>query len=129
MSEDLALAEWGELGTEFRESNCRQADHIVEKLREIGRAMHRVEGREIALTTFSAEEVEIMARMEHGRWVAERLAQGWTFGEKRDVTNKKNPYLVSWSALPEQAKETNRESVRGIPAFLASVGLEVVPQG
>jgi ppGpp synthetase/RelA/SpoT-type nucleotidyltranferase len=122
---DPALGEWDALPPDLKESNSQQADHIGEKLRAIRCTMRKVEGREPVLVTFSDRQVEAMAEMEHGRWVVERLQEGWTFGEKRNVVEKTHPSLVPWSQLPDTEKEKNRETVRRIPDFLAKVGLEV----
>ena len=124
-SEDPAMAEWDLLPNNFQESNRQQADHIAEKLRQIGCSMHPVAGEEISLVEFTDSEIEIMAEMEHARWTAERLLDGWTWGEERDVLKKTSPYLVPWSALADDVKEWDRESVRKIPQLLADVGLEV----
>ena len=124
-SQDPALAEWDALLDNLKESNRQQADHIVEKLRQIGCTIHQVEGRDVSLIKLTDSEVEVMAEMEHGRWIVERLLDGWTFGEKRDVLKKTSPYLVPWSALPDDVKEWDRESVRRIPELLAKVGLEI----
>ncbi|MDH7487213.1 MAG: RyR domain-containing protein [Anaerolineae bacterium] len=124
-SEDPSLAEWNALLENLKESNRQQADHMAEKLRQIGCTVHRVASGQVSPITFTESEVEVMAEMEHGRWVAERLLDGWTRGEKRDVYRKTNPYLVPWSALPDDVKEWDRETVRRIPEFLAKVGLEI----
>lgn len=123
--EDPSLAEWFNLWDALKESNRLQADHIPEKLRRIGCFIDRATGREVALLSFTDEEIEIMAEMEHARWVVERLAHGWSYGVKRDPAAKTNPYLVPWPALPESVKEQDRETVRRIPEFLAKVGWEV----
>ncbi|MDE3090868.1 MAG: hypothetical protein KGJ80_15945, partial [Chloroflexota bacterium] len=120
-SQDPSLAEWDDLLDYLRDSNLQQADHVAEKLRQIGCAIKQIEGREIVLLTFADNEIEIMAEMEHGRWVAERLLDGWTWAKERDVTKKTSPYLVSWSELPDNVKEWDRETVRKIPEFLAKV--------
>jgi tetratricopeptide (TPR) repeat protein len=124
-SQDSSLAEWDNLLGYLRDSNLQQADHIAEKLRQIGCTIQQIEGREIVLLAFADNEIEIMAEMEHGRWVVERLLDGWTWAKERDVTKKTSPYLVPWSELPDNMKGWDRETVRKIPAFLAKVGLEI----
>jgi len=124
-SDDPALVGWDELRDGLRESNAQQADHIFSKLREIGCTWRKVAGKKVRLVEFGDEEVELLARMEHGRWNAERLLDGWTWGETKDSARKISPYLVSWPALPEEVKEWDRQTVRNIPAFLAKVGLEI----
>ncbi len=120
---DPAMAEWDVLPEHLRASNRAQAGDLFEKLREIDCTVHEG-GDEVEVIAFSADEIERMAVMEHDRWVAERLAGGWTSGE-RDVVAKKTPYLVTWEQLPEEAREWDREAVRMIPELLAGVGLEI----
>jgi hypothetical protein len=69
--------------------------------------------------------METMAEIEHGRWNAERLAAGWRYGRERDHDRKISPYLVSWTDLPPEIKQYDRDFITGLPAVLASAGLEV----
>lgn len=124
-SEDPAMVDWEKLPEDLRESNAQQADHIFWKLRQIGCSYARVTDREPVLLEFTKDEVEQLAEMEHGRWNAERLLDGWTWGEKKVLGKKMSPYLVSWAALPEKVKEWDRETVRKIPSFLAKIKLEI----
>ena len=122
--DDPAMAEWEALREDLKESNRQQADHFVELLRRIRCSVHPVSDRDIVLMTFTPEEIEFMAELEHERWNQERLKEGWTRGP-RDVQNKVSPYLVPWADLPDEIKEYDRETVRQIPQLLAAVGLEV----
>ncbi len=121
---DPALSPWDLLEPDLRESNRRQADHIADKLARIGCAVVAADapGEPAQLT---ADEIEDLAEMEHGRWVAERLLAGWTWGEERDLANRTSPYLVSWADLPDEIREYDRETVRNIPALLGTVGLSI----
>ena len=81
--------------------------------------------RELGEFEFTREEIEQLARMEHERWMEERLANGWTVGPK-DIDKKTTPWLlVSYEELPDEEQEKDRESVRGIPEFLVKVRLAV----
>ncbi len=122
---DRAMRDWDKLPDDLKESNARQADHIFWKLRRIGCAWHRAPARTIKLLKFTAKEVELMAEMEHGRWNAEKLMDGWSRGAKKDPVRKLHPCLVGWAALPENIRDKDRETVRLIPAFLAKAGLEI----
>jgi ppGpp synthetase/RelA/SpoT-type nucleotidyltranferase len=122
---DVSLVEWEVLPSNLKESNRNQADNIVGKLRQIGCTVYAVEGGEPARFKFSDSEIEIMAEMEHGRWVVERLEDGWKWGAERDIAKKTSPYLLSWAQLPDNVKEWDRESVRTIPNVLAEVGIEI----
>lgn len=122
---DPSTRNWEELNESLRNSNLQQADHIFRKLQEISYNLRKVEDKEINIIEFSDEEVEIMSEMEHGRWNAERLLDGWTWGKEKDVEKKISPYLVSWDELSEEVREWDRQTVRKIPEFLASVGFEI----
>jgi hypothetical protein len=122
---DPAMSEWGELSDDLKESNRDQARHIAEKLRHIGCFVEKADAPAGEPVVFTGDEVEAMARMEHGRYNAERLLAGWRWGEVRDPHGKTNPYLISWDELPEEVRKIDRQTVRKIPEFLAAVGLRV----
>jgi len=119
-----AMKEWRELDEEIKASNRAQAAHIEEKLREIHCSLTRAEAVTEPLV-FRPDEVEVLAEMEHGRYCAERLLDGWRWGPARDDEHKRNPYLVKWAELPEEIRDLDRQTVRKIPQFLAGVGLAV----
>ncbi len=125
VSDDPSMNKWEKLPEAFRESSARQADDIYGKLQEIDCTVQRVTDREIELIKFTEEEVELLAEIEHGRWNAERLLEGWKWGEKKDAGKKISPHLVSWSDLPEEIREWDRVTVRKIPEYLAEINLEV----
>ena len=119
------LVSWEKLPEHVKESNRAQALHVAEKLKAIGCGITELEDRELGEFEFTREEIEQLARMEHERWVEERLSNGWTVGPK-DIDKKTTPWLlVPYEELPDEEQEKDRESVRGIPKFLAKVGLEV----
>lgn len=120
-----AMVDWDRLDKVFKDSNFDQADHILQKLHEVGYDVARVIGRKSKPVRFSEEEIEQLAQMEHGRWNAERLLSGFKRGEKRDPVKKTSPYLVSWSELPDEVREWDRAAVRAIPELLASAGYEI----
>jgi len=119
-----AIAPWELLDEDFRESNRAQARHIEEKLRDIGCAVVSAEAATEPVT-FTPDEVERLAEMEHGRYNAERLLEGWRWSEVKDDDRKTSPYLVSWAELPDDIREYDRQTVREIPEFLAKIGLAV----
>ena len=123
------MVAWDWLPSEAQESNRQQAAHISVKLHAVGYRLQALQRWEAATYTFSEEEVEQMARMEHNRYLEERRIQGWQFGLVRDAKEKRNPALTSWEGLPERFREINRDFVRGMPSFLAKVGYQVVKAG
>jgi len=120
-----SLAKWKNLQENLKESNLNQADQIYEKLNRVGCGVRKIIEREIALMKFSESEIELMAELEHARWVVERLSDGWKPASEKNVAKKLSPYLVSWEFLSEEIKDYDRNTVKKIPEYLAKVGIEV----
>ena len=118
------LVSWEKLPEHVKESNRAQALHIAEKLKAIGCGITDLGDGGLGEFEFKREEIELLAWMEHERWVEERLANGWTVGPK-DIDKKTTPWLVPYEELPKEEQEKDRQTVREIPKFLAKVGLAV----
>lgn len=125
-----ALTPWEDLPETLKESNRDQAAHIGVKLRAIGCGIVPWSDWDAESFGFTDEEIESLAQMEHERWVGERLRNGWTYDSgPKDLAKKRTPYLVPWEELGEEAREWDRAAVRGIPAFLARAGFQIVRPG
>jgi hypothetical protein len=124
--DDPALAEWELLREDFRESNRQQADHMGIKLRAIGCRIAPAAAADAAVDAFTAEEVEILAELEHRRWNAGRWLSGWRYGKQTDKARRIHNCLVPWKELTEAIKEYDRETVRKMPQWLADAGMKVV---
>ena len=73
---DLQIAElWGKDKLEFRRSNLIAAAHCDVKIRVF--KPRKVDGKKKLIIT--DESMLIAQKMEHYRWVAERLMDGWTY--------------------------------------------------
>jgi hypothetical protein len=63
---------------------------------------------------------EKLAENAHNHWAKQRLADGWTFGARRDDGKKKHPCLVPYADLPESEKVYDRKtSMETLKAILA----------
>jgi len=122
---DPSMRPWKNLRENLKESNRLLADHIPQKLRKIGCGFMPVIGQRVKIFEFTKEEIEILAEMEHERWVLERLQDDWVYSKERDVEKKKSPYLVPWKDLSEDVKEWDREAMRNLPKLLSSVKFEI----
>lgn len=118
-----ALGPWDELPEEFKESNRAQARQIGEKLAGIGCLMVPAFDPTLAFT-FSDDELQLLARLEHDRWMRERTAQGFELGPARH--GRVRPDLVPWERLSDEARAMNLQAVRRIPDLLARVGFQVL---
>ncbi|HTX63028.1 MAG TPA: NAD-binding protein [Acidimicrobiales bacterium] len=126
---DASMAPWDVIPEDLRESARRQAIDFRVKIARLGYTVAPALEAEPEPFTFSPNEVELLARMEHDRFVAERLGAGWVYAPTRDVKNRQSPYLVCWECLGEQVREYDREAVRDFPHVLAREGYSVVPVG
>ena len=114
------------LPEEVKEANRHQADHIPVKLRAIGCATRPVQVDLTRSFEFTTTQVELMARMEHDRWKADRWLAGWTYAPgMKDPETKTHPDLVGYDQLSEDVKEWDRHAVRDIPGLLAKIGQEI----
>ena len=124
VADNPSMVPWEELPEDLRESNRRQADDIGAKLRSVGRTIVPLQDWAREPDALCAEEVELLARAEHERWMRERLEQGWRYAPGvKDIARRTSPDLVGWERLTEGARELDRGAVRAIPALLASAGL------
>lgn len=122
--DDPSVRPWEELDESLKDSNRQQADQIPEKLRRIRCGFAPTSDTKPQLIEFTEDEIEILAEMEHERFVAERLHAGWTLGD-RDPELKMTPYLVTWKDLPAEVKRYDYDTVRGMPEFMADAGFEI----
>jgi TrkA family protein/RyR domain-containing protein len=118
-----SIAPWGGLAEDLKESYRRQAEHIGSKLRKVRCVIAPRTDWDEVLFRFTEEEVEILAIVEHNRWLAESTAAGLVYGPER--IGKAHPHLTDWMNLPESARELDRQLVRNLPVILAKVGFKI----
>lgn len=114
-----SLVPWSELPAHLQESNYAQAEHVGAKLIEIGAIL--VTRPPAVPFTFSAAEIERLARLEHRRWMYERLAAGFSYGPRRE--GRHHPDLVDWPDLSPESCQKDVDAVRNLPDLLAAEGL------
>ena len=127
-----SMVAWDDLPEDLKESNRYQADHIEVKLAAIGCGLQSLsDWKAVSFERLPEDvkevfDIERLARMEHERWCEERLRQGWSYapGEK-DLKKKTSPHLVPWEKLSEEIREYDRDTVRGLPSFLAQAGFQI----
>jgi len=67
----------------------------------------------IELTEDLSLLVEDLAKHVHDTWALQRMADGWTFGPRRDDVQRKHPCLVAYEMLPDSEKEYDRNAASG----------------
>lgn len=121
----VAMRAWEELPEDRRTANREQAMDIGRKLARIG-CLLAPRSEATQDFGFHSGEVELLAELEHVRWVAERRRSGWAHGDTRDETARKHPDLVPWSELSNGSRDKDRQAVEAIPGLLADVGLGII---
>ena len=117
---------WDELDDDERDLSRRRVDGILGDLAAIGCELGPLRRWGVADTELSEAEIEQLAQREHTRWMADRRAAGWTYGERRDDQTKRNPLLVEWESLDDDVRAANIESARALPVLLSRAGFEPV---
>jgi hypothetical protein len=121
------MVPWDKLQETLKESNRDQAKHIGVKLIAVGCGIVPLTDWDAESFQFTPEHVELLAEMEHERWMEERRREGWTCTPgPKDIEKKTSPYMVPWDKLPDNVREWDRVFIRGLPGFLARAGFQIV---
>lgn len=122
---NTSTVSWNELSEEVKDSNRRQADYMGVKLHKIGcyiAPLTEIDYDPI----FTANEIEIMAKMEHEHWCEEKLIKGWNYDSgPKNPKKKTHPSLISWEDLPYVEKEKDRNTIRKMPEYLSKTGFQI----
>lgn len=120
LGQDEAMRPWELLPEYLKESNRQQVDHIRAKLQAAGYGIKPLTDWEAIFHDFEDEEVKLMARLEHERWLEERTREGWECGPKQEG-KKTNPDLRPWEELSELAIKKDLHAVRAVKKNLHAV--------
>lgn len=129
---------YDDLASVLRASNERAAEHARVKLsvEDQGAPRDHDFGDEDSLYSF--DQPENLAQMEHNRWMAERLLEGWRYASYPDDyeslskeerqriqeemdRRKLRTNLVPWSVLSEEERDKDRQQVTVLRRALAHV--------
>jgi hypothetical protein len=123
----ISLLPWEQLPEEYKIANRHQADRIGAKVAAIGCAVIPWVHLNAEQFSFTPEEIEKLARLEHERWCAERKSHGWRFNPRRDDKKKLHPSLIPWddARFSESEKQKDRDTILRIPRYLALAGFEI----
>lgn len=84
-----------------------------------------IDTSEIELSNDLLVLTEQIAANVHDVWAAGRIAEGWTYGEKKDNTAKKTPCLVPYDELPESEKEYDRNTAFETLKLIVKLGFTI----
>lgn len=72
---------------------------------------------------------ERLAENAHDLWAAQRIADGWTYGPRRDDTLRQTPNLVPYAELQDSEKEYDRRTALGTLEAMIALGWRLLPPG
>lgn len=113
-----SLTPWRALPEVLRDANRHQADYLAVKLRVLGYdppTKPPPDGLRL-----SDAQLELVAELEHRRWLAEKKLAGWRYTSgTKDTTKRLAPTIVGWDALTDEEKEKDRDTARQLPRLVA----------
>lgn len=118
MFEERARSAWQSTSVKAIKPSTRSAAlHAIIKLASVGWCIdQRERGQQCFDLKVDEVQQAMLARMEHYRWVAERLLSGWTWGE-RDNRRKKRDTIVPFEDLDARNKQMDLDSVLTVVAM------------
>lgn len=75
----------------------------------------------------TAEEIETLARVEHRRWVADRVDRDWRSGPARDDEQLIHPNITPFEDLSTQDQEKDKNTVRALLSAIGHAGFRLAP--
>ena len=116
-----ALHPWSTLKYTYKVANYAQADHLSVKLRFLNPQLKP--GDQVAKEAQFQEEIddqilEQLAEMEHRRWMADRLLNGWTYADKRNDELKLHNLIIPYDVLSEAEKQKDRDTILQLRQYL-----------
>jgi hypothetical protein len=136
------------LTPELKETNRSFVRDIPFKLTRVGYQIVRKRPGDPTIA-FPEPLLDVLAEMEHHRWLKEKIDFGWRYGSPKDNARKLHPAILPWhrptaddrsklcpvqaaamgpGELPVREKRKNRGMVKSIPKILAKAGYTIRKQ-
>jgi hypothetical protein len=121
-----SIRPWQDLPPHKKKANQNAAAHLDVKLRIAGCALRAADDPQPA-ATFPPDEptMEVLAQLEHRRWMADKYIAGYMLGPVRDDDRMLHPDLITWDDLTERDRDKDRDNIRQIPNLVALRGRKI----
>ena len=138
-----AATGWDQLPETYRRANRRSADHIAAKLFSIGLTSehdahapilverHAYQRQVAPLLADGEARLAMLAALEHRRWTADRVIDGWSYAAARDDDRKQHPLLErgDYAGLPEVEQQKDRDQIRTVlSSIVVADGTGAMPE-
>ena len=119
-----AIEAWDYLPENLRNANRSSVEHAPILLAAAGYRTVTKPGLQSDLP--SDTEIELMAKVEHRRWMADRIERGWRFAQTRDDGLMLHPDLIPYEDLSENGKQKDRNAVQTLSSIMKNQGIAIV---
>lgn len=86
---------------------------------------HPIDTKGVELPKELTALAEDIAKNVHEVWSVGRMNDGWTYGEKRNDTEKKHPCLVPYEELSEEEKQYDRNTSIETIKLILKLGFKI----
>lgn len=87
---------------------------------------HPIDVCDFALPPQLESLIEDIAKNVHETWAANRIKDGWSYGETRNDTLKQHPCLIPFEQLPEEEREYDRQTAITTLKTIYKLGFKIV---
>lgn len=146
-SSSVELLNFDQLSEDLKEQNRSSARNILNQVQTIGMGVVQKKSKK-AQALISDEQIELLAQLEHQRWVTTHLQNGWEYSEQTEKDKKKHSDLVPWDLeelnnieniygenskrklgkelLSEKSRQYDRDIVKAYPLILDQAGFKII---
>ncbi len=107
-----SLAAWDGLPENLRDANRAAAEHAPILFAAAGLTSDDLAEINKPGGAIDALKLETLAKVEHCRWIADRIDRGWRSGAARDNDRRLHPSIRRFEDVSEQDREKDRNAVR-----------------
>jgi hypothetical protein len=123
---NASLVPWSELPAFKKKANQHAAAHMPVKLRCSNcEAVPMDDPCEAVPFPLDINNMDVLAQLEHRRWMSDKYLAGYSYGEERDEDHMLHPDLIPWEELSEADRDKDRNNIRQIPELLSAQGHKI----
>jgi hypothetical protein len=123
---NASVTPWSLLPAHKKKANQHAAAHMPVKLRcSDCRAVPKDQPGDAVSFPLDEENMEMLAQLEHRRWLADKYLAGYSHGKVRDEDHMLHPDLIPWEELSETDRDKDRSNIRQIPDLMAMQELKI----
>lgn len=86
---------------------------------------HPIDTHDVTLPEELSNLAEMIAKNVHETWSADRMKEGWKYGEERNDVEKKHPCLVPYEELTETEKSYDRNTSQETLKLIIKLGFKI----